>query len=176
MSRDRSSRSKRSVASDTITRSAPAARATAIGILATRPPSARIRPFKDSGAKTRGMAKLARTARARSPEASTTAERSARSAATARKGIGSESKFPRASRFPRSMAALTSALTSASPDRRALDGKPPLTLLPQDQGLNQSQGTGGARLVGSKEVGQGQGTQPGSRSPGRCSRWRTCRR
>jgi hypothetical protein len=97
-----------------MTRSAPALRATATGMFATNPPSARMRPSSDSGAKIRGIAKLARTARARSPVRSTTTDRSARSAATARKGMGSESKLPRARRLPRSIAAFTSALTSGS--------------------------------------------------------------
>ena len=57
---------------------------------------------------------LARTAWARSPDDMTTGVRSDRSVATARNGIGSESKSPRASRLPRSRAAFTSALTSDS--------------------------------------------------------------
>ena len=60
------------------------------------------------------MATLARTAWARSPEFRTTASRVPRSVATARKGIGSESKSPRAIRLPRSIAAFISALISDS--------------------------------------------------------------
>ena len=69
---------------------------------------------------------LARTARARSPLSSTTAARVRRSVATARKGIGRESKLPRAKRLPRSRARLRAAFTPVS---RAIDcatRKPPV--------------------------------------------------
>ena len=56
------------------------------GTLAERPPSTSRRPSICSGGKTSGTAMLARTACARSPEASTTVSRVTRSVATARNG------------------------------------------------------------------------------------------
>ena len=57
---------------------------------------------------------LARTASARSPLPMTTGARVSISVATARNGIASESKLPRAIRFPRSMSIDMKALISAS--------------------------------------------------------------
>jgi hypothetical protein len=99
---------------DTITRSAPSSRAALIGTLSASPPSMSIRSPMRTGVKTSGMAKLARTACARSPERSTTRSFVARSAAMARKGTGNESKSPRAVRLPRSIIAFISATTSPS--------------------------------------------------------------
>ena len=57
---------------------------------------------------------LARSARARSPRPSATTDRSSRSVATARKGMGNASKSPRAMRFALSASCDRLALTSLS--------------------------------------------------------------
>jgi len=58
--------------STAITRSAPLARATEMGMLSTTPPSTRIFPWWATGWNTPGMAELARTALATEPRSSTT--------------------------------------------------------------------------------------------------------
>ena len=73
---------------------APKASATLIGRLSTIRPSTRRRPSHSTGGNRSGIDMLARTARARSPRASTTGSPVERSPAMARKAMGRRSKSP----------------------------------------------------------------------------------
>jgi len=99
------------VASDTMTRSAPVARA-AVMERWPRDAICKYRPLNDSGAKRKESRARAHRP-GQSPLPMTTAERST-SRRYRRKGMGSESKLPRASRLPRSSAAFTREFTSVS--------------------------------------------------------------
>jgi hypothetical protein len=79
--------------STAITTSAPMSRATSTGRFIAMPPSTSSRPSISIGDRAAGIDMLARIARARLPEPSTTASPVTMSPATARNGIASWSKF-----------------------------------------------------------------------------------
>ena len=79
--------------STAITMSTPMLLATSTGRFSTTPPSTSRRPSTSTGANTPGADMLARIAEVRSPPASTMRAPVSRSAATARYGVGSSSKF-----------------------------------------------------------------------------------
>ena len=79
--------------STAITMSTPMPLATSTGRFSTMPPSTSRRPSTSTGANTPGADMLARIAAVRSPPASTMRAPVSRSAATARNGVGSSSKF-----------------------------------------------------------------------------------